>query len=88
VADWTVGERCRVVEHDDATRQPRKRGRVIPAVVVQAGAVYVQARADDGSLETYYRESGWRSGDGRHQWRLMPLTDEAAAAAVGEGSHG
>jgi hypothetical protein len=30
---WGAGDRCRVVEHDDATGQPKPGGRVLPATV-------------------------------------------------------
>jgi predicted ATP-dependent Lon-type protease len=83
VTDWGVGDRCRIVEHDSATRQPKRNGRVIPAVVVKAGAVYAQAQGDDGSIETFYQESGWRSGDGQRLWRLVHGTGDDSDARRG-----
>ena len=84
MTDWAEGDRCRVVEHDDGTRQPKPGGKVLPGVMERMGAVYVRVRLGELYAETCYRESGWQSGDGRHQWRLMPAGDEAATAAEQE----
>ena len=87
MTDWTPGDRCRMVEHDNATRQPRKRGDVVPAVVESAGPMYVRARVDDYGLQTFYRESGWMSGDGTHRWRLM-LPEAAPCLSCSRGRDG
>lgn len=77
MTNWKPGDRCRVVEHDNATRQPKPDGRVILATVKSAGPVYVRALLDDGGgAQTFYSESGWLSGDGEHRWRLLPGTGE------------
>ena len=83
------GDRVRVVEHDEETRQPRKGGRDFPAEVTSTTSAYVYVGYDDpavhnGRMDCFYAESGWRAWDGELRWRLMPATDETAATA-GEG---
>lgn len=76
MANWSAGDRCLVVEHDNGTRRPKKNGREIPATVELAGTVYVRVRTDNGMVQTFYRESGWLSGDGEHRWRLTVASTE------------
>lgn len=82
MTNWNEGDRCLVVEHDNATRRPKQNGREMPATVEQSGPVYVRVRTDNGLVRTFYRESGWLSGDGEHRWRLT------LPEAKGEGGNG
>jgi hypothetical protein len=89
VTNWSPGDRCRVVEHDDATREPKPGGKVLPATVTGAGGIYVRAEFNDpewpGKPVTmaFYADSGWAAWDGLFCWRLLPGTDEEAATAAG-----
>lgn len=79
------GDEVRIVEHDDATRQPREGGEVIPATVfrVTDGSAYVQVRTERYGLLSFWRDSGWHAWDGEFRWRLIPA-DEMAAVQAGE----
>ena len=85
--DWKPGDRCRVVEHDDATRQPKPGGKVLPATVTGLSGIYVIAEAEvGGSLGvqgplSFYAESGWKAWDGEFRWRLLPGDGEDATTA-------
>jgi hypothetical protein len=84
VSEFRQGDRVRVVEHDDSTRQPRDGGRVYEATVEVAGNAYVQARLDDGKLRDFYQGSGWLAWDGLFRWRLMPAPADETAATTGQ----
>jgi hypothetical protein len=81
MADWKSGDRCQVVEHDDATRQPKPGGTVLPATVTGVNGAYVAVKAESaGSIPVlgplyFYADSGWHARDGEFRWRLLP-TDE------------
>lgn len=79
-ARWTVGGRVLIVEHDDATRQVKPDGQVIPATVhrLTDGGVYVQVQTEHHGLLSFYASSGWHAWDGRFRWRLL-----APAAVTG-----
>jgi hypothetical protein len=84
VTNFKPADRCRVVEHDDATGEPREGGKVHEAVVDWAGNTYVQARVKRGSrtgLWVFWQGSGWAVTGELHRWRLIPATDEIAATA-------
>jgi len=83
MTNWSEGDRCLVVEHDNATRQPKADGRELPATVEQAGPVYVRVRTGNGLVETFYQETGWRSGDGEHRWRLTLPAGEGQGSGNG-----
>lgn len=70
-----VGDPVVVVEHDEATRTPRKGGRRFPARIVATEGIYVQVAYEDravhrGRPDAFYRESLWRAWDGAFRWRL------------------
>lgn len=88
MTNWSPGDRCRVVEHDDATREPKPGGKVLPATVTGMPGIYVCARPDYGhgvptEPVTFWAETGWTAWDGEFRWRLLPGTDEEAATAAG-----
>lgn len=88
--EWVPGMACRVVEHDEATREPKPGGRVLDAYVVDAAYLYVVARVLSGDpagrVARFWAESGWTVRDGDFRWRLLPGTGgEAATAAETEG---
>lgn len=85
---WTEGDRCRVVEHDETTREPKESGRVMHATVELADGVYVRVRTDSGLVPTFFQGTGWMTfADAQFRWRLLPV-DEAATAASREGESG
>jgi hypothetical protein len=76
-----------VVEHDDATRQPREGSEPVAACVTEAGPVYVQVRyagGDWGFPTVFYQERGWSAWDGMFRWRLVPLCHRRQAPITGE----
>lgn len=83
MADWKPGDRCRVVEHDDATREPKPGGQVLPAIVTDVNGAYVAVTAEvGGSLVVqgplyFYADSGWKAWDGEFRWRLLPEGEPA-----------
>lgn len=77
MADSTlrVGDSVVVVEHDEATKQPREGGRRFPGRVVSTEGIYVQVDYEDhtvhrGRTDVFYRDSLWRAWDGALRWRL------------------
>jgi hypothetical protein len=71
-----VGDQVVVVEHDEATREPRQGGKRFPGRIASAEGIYIQVDYDDrsvnrGRLDVFYKESGWRAWDGAMRWRLM-----------------
>jgi hypothetical protein len=88
MSDWTEGERCRIVEHDDASRQQREGGKTLPATVTKVVGSYVFAAPDEGhgfpsKPAQFWASSGWTAHDGMFRWRLMPAEDTDAAEAAG-----
>jgi hypothetical protein len=89
LAEWTPGSPCRVVEHDEQTREPKPGGIVYPARVAEVTSMYVFAAYDDpevykrGRCDQFYADSGWRAWDGQLRWRLLPGTGDEAAQAAG-----
>lgn len=87
MTEWKPGDRCRVVEHDDATRQPKQGGRVLPATVTGVNGPYVAVKAEGGGSIGilgplyFWGESGWTAWDGEFRWRLLPGTGEGKASA-------
>jgi hypothetical protein len=83
MADWKSGDRCQVVEHDDATRQPKPGGRVLPATVTGVNGACVAVKAESaGSISVlgplyFYADSGWHAWDGEFRWRLLPEPEAA-----------
>ena len=92
MTEWKPGDPCRVVEHDDATGQPKQGGKVLPATVEyqdEHGFVF----ADIPALG---RAIAFRAGTGRalgsnSGWQLVPAetggevgSEDAATAAGGE----
>lgn len=84
--EWYEGDRCRVVEHDPVTMEPKPNGSVVAATVVRAG-VYILAALDGGVLWRFYG-SGWAANAEMFRWRLLPGDDEAATAAGTENGNG
>ncbi len=80
---FQAGDRVEAVEHDDATRKPRKGGEIVPGEVADAGTGHLYARVvfDDGRGATFYQESGWTAWDGEFRWRLRLV---AAVDSTGE----
>lgn len=83
MAEFKAGDRVRIVEHIDSTRQPRPGGKVIPATVTDLPGIYVMALPDEGhgvrvKPDQFYAESGWRAWDGEFRWRLLPTNGEGA----------
>jgi hypothetical protein len=78
MTDWKGGDSCRVIEHDEATRQPKPDGRVLPATVTDVNGTYVAVAVEVGGSLVFqgpvyfYAESGWKAWDGEFRWRLMP----------------
>lgn len=84
-APFSVGQDVAIVEHDDRTRLPRTGGDVYPASVslITDGGAYVQVRTENGTLLTFWAESGWHAPretihsrdtwSGEFRWRLAPL---------------
>lgn len=79
MTDWAEGMAARIVQYDDATRQPRPGGRVIPATVTGVAGLYVVAEFRDPdwprpkpTAMAFYAESGWVAWDGLFCWRLEP----------------
>lgn len=71
-----VGDRVTVVEHDEATREPKEGGRSLPARISSVEGLYIHALYDDrtvnrGRPDLFYQESMWRAWDGALRWRLM-----------------
>jgi hypothetical protein len=85
---WTEGERCRIVEHYDSTRQPVENGEVIPATVTSVAGLYVSALPNEAGRVrkpvTFWAGSGWTAWDGMFRWRL--IRDGEAAVVAGEGN--
>lgn len=73
MSTFRIHDDVAVVEHDDATRQPREGGKVMRASVIELGGIYVQIRYENGSKDAFYQESGWRAWDGMFQWRLVSV---------------
>ena len=84
MTEWTIGQPCRVVEHDEATMQPLEGGRSIPARVERVEGAYVLV-AEEGAtgLGRFWAESGWWAWDGQLRWRLLPGDGTDAATAAG-----
>lgn len=76
-----VGDPVVVVEHDEATREPRENGRRYPAHIAATEGIYIQVTYEDRALnggrpDVFFRESWWRAWDGALRWRLT--TEEKA----------
>lgn len=88
VSEFSKGDCCRIVEHDEKTGRALRGGIVYEAVVADVDAMYVKAvirSAPGGSLWAFYRRYGyWGASRRRYRWRLMPATDAAAATVAGE----
>lgn len=70
---WEPGMRVELVEHVDATRQPRENGRVIPGEVTEVTSLYVIVRHElSRRPDPFFADSGWRAWDGMFSWRLRP----------------
>lgn len=88
--EWKPGDRCRVVEHNPVTGEPKQGGRVLPATVTGVNGPYVAVKAEsEGSVQVlgplyFWADSGWHARDGEFRWRLLPGTAEDAAATAGE----
>ena len=76
--NWTEGP-ARIVEHDEATLEPKPGGQVIRAVI-RGFATYVHVLREDGELDWFWAESGWRAMDARFRWRLTQDEEEAIPA--------
>lgn len=74
---WQTGQEVIVLEHDDATRQPRPGGRAYQAVVTKVGGPYVRAEFSDPDWPgkavamAFWADSGWAAWDGVFRWRLV-----------------
>ena len=69
---FRVGQEVLVVEHDETTRQPKPDGIVRRAVVTEVNGHEVWAAyCDDGILDIFWAETGWRAWDGgEYRWKL------------------
>lgn len=70
-----LGSPVLVVEHDEATRDPREGGDRFPAHVSSVEGMYVQVLYDDetvnrGRPDVFFKESLWRAYDGALRWRI------------------
>jgi hypothetical protein len=70
MSDLKAGDRVSVTEHDDATRQPKPGGEVLPATVTGTTGLYVHVKLASGIRATFWRESLWRAWDGEFRWRI------------------
>lgn len=80
---WAEGMACRVVEHDDQTREPKPGGRVEATLVERLTGPYVQVRTGRWGRMSFWAASGWAAWDGQFRWRLLPGTGDEAATAAG-----
>lgn len=81
MAEFKAGDRVRIVEHNDDTREPKPGGKVREGTVTAVNGLYAVAKYEDhwgGGKVTasFYRESGWAAWDGEFRWRLLPVTGE------------
>lgn len=88
MGEFSKGDRCRVVEHNEKTGRVLKGGDVHEAVVEEVDAMYVKASLHSVPGQPvwafYRRYNHWGASRRRYRWRLMPATDENAATTARE----
>lgn len=90
MAEFKAGDRVRIVEHDDVTREPKPGGREFPATVIRVMGAYVYAKPDEsetflGKSVQFWADSGWTAWARRFSFRLLPVTGEEAGAPGRDG---